>query len=184
MEKVITDIVTSVKEIALINGPIVSLFIGFFIIILESIIPALPLSVFIALNILVFGNIYGYLLSLLATITGCTLSFFMFRKGFRSLLYRKIENKKTIKQLIKRINKISFSSLVLIIAMPFTPAFLVNIASSLSSMSYKKFLLALLIGKSIMVYFWGFVGSTLIESFSDPKTVIELIIFMILAYIL
>lgn len=184
MENIVNDVVVAVKDIALSNGPIISFIIGILIIVLESMIPALPLSVFITLNIIVFGNISGYFISLFATILGCTLSFWIFRKGFRTFFYRKIENKINMKKLVKKITNIDLSNLTLIIAMPFTPAFLVNIAAGLSKISYKKFLLALIIGKTFMVYFWGFVGSTLVESFTDIKVVIEIIIFMVIAYVL
>lgn len=184
MEQAINQIVETIKNISILGGPFLSFFVGVMIIILESMIPVLPLSVFITLNIIVFGNVFGYLISLGATLIGCTLSFFFFRKGFRTYFYRKIENQVNIKSLVKKISKIDFSSLVLIIAMPFTPAFLVNIAGGLSTIEYKKFLLAAIIGKAFMVYFWGFVGSTFLESFTDIKVLTELAIFMLLAFIL
>ena len=53
----------------------IALIIGMSLIILESIIPMLPLAVFIAINMLVFGNIIGFILSWISTIIGCTLSF-------------------------------------------------------------------------------------------------------------
>lgn len=184
MEQAINQIVETIKNISMMSGPFVSFLVGVLIIILESMIPVLPLSVFITLNIIVFGNIVGYFISLGATLIGCTLSFFFFRKGFRTYFYKKIENQMNIKSLVRKISKIDLSSLVLIIAMPFTPAFLVNIAAGLSSMEYKKFILAALLGKTFMVYFWGFVGSTFLESFTNPKVLAELTVFMLLAYVL
>ena len=52
---------------------------GCFVIILESIIPALPLGVFIAFNMIAFGNIIGFLISWLSTSLGCLLSYFFFK---------------------------------------------------------------------------------------------------------
>ena len=51
---------------------------GILLILLESIIPALPLGVFIALNINAFGLIIGITISWLATCLGCYLSFLFF----------------------------------------------------------------------------------------------------------
>ena len=53
---------------------------GFLLIIFESMIPVLPLAVFIALNIMTFGSLFGFILSWVATVTGCMISFFLCRK--------------------------------------------------------------------------------------------------------
>ena len=67
--------------------------------------------------------------------------------------------------------------------MPFTPAFLVNIAAGLSKIETKKFILAILIGKIFMVYFWGFIGVSLIESLKNPFILLKVLILLIIAYI-
>lgn len=162
------------------------IFAGIILILLESIIPALPLSVFITLNMMTYGNLFGFLISWIATITGCSISFFLFRSTFRDKLYRfiKKKEKKELSKWLQNLSKISFSSLVLIIAIPFTPAFLVNIAAGLSKMKYRKFLLAIIIGKLGMVYFWGYVGTTLLESITNIVIVIRIAVILLVAYIL
>ena len=82
------------------------------------------------------------------------------------------------------VSNISFSKLVVIMAIPFTPAFSVNIGAGLSKMPYKKFLFAALISKISIVYFWGFVGTTFVESISDPTVLIKLGVLLIVAFIL
>jgi len=69
-----------------------------------------------------------------------------------------------------------------LIALPFTPAFLINIVCGLSKMEPKKFLLSILIGKISIVYFWGYVGTGLIESLQNPKIFLEIIIILLVAY--
>ena len=122
---------------------------GFLLIVLESIIPALPLSVFIGLNIITFGKILGYVISYFGTIVGCMLSFITFRYILKNYLYKIFKEKTRIKieDLMKKMTNIDFNTLVVIIAIPFTPAFLVNIAAGLSNIPIKKYIFALLIGK-------------------------------------
>ena len=60
---------------------------GFLLIVLESIIPALPLSIFVGLNIITFGNILGYVISYFGTIVGCMFSFITFRYILRNYFY-------------------------------------------------------------------------------------------------
>lgn len=162
------------------------IFAGVLLILLESIIPVLPLSVFITLNLMTYGDILGYLVSLLSTILGCTISFFLFRRFFQDKLYRLIHRKDydSIKKWMASVSNISFTNLVILLALPFTPAFLVNIGAGLSKMSYKKYALALIIGKAIMVYFWGYVGTSLLESLTDISVLLKIIGLLLLAYIL
>ena len=87
-------------------------------------------------------------------------------------------------KLINIIDDISFSKLVIIMAIPFTPAFAINIGAGLSKMKYKKFLLAAIIAKLSTVYFWGFVGTTLFESMTDITVIIKLTVILLIAFIL
>ena len=79
---------------------------------------------------------------------------------------------------------IEFSKLVLIIALPFTPAFLINIACGITGMDLKKFMTSILIGKLSIVYFWGFIGKSMLESITDIKTVVILCLLLLISYLL
>ena len=151
---------------------------GFLLIVLESIIPALPLSVFIGLNIITFGKILGYVISYFGTIVGCMLSFITFRYILKNYLYKIFKEKTRIKieDLMKKMTNIDFNTLVVIIAIPFTPAFLVNIAAGLSNIPIKKYIFALLIGKPFMIYFWGYIGANLLESLKNPIILVKIIV--------
>lgn len=159
---------------------------GFLLIVLESIIPALPLSVFIGLNIITFGKILGYVISYFGTIVGCVLSFITFRYILKNYLYKIFKEKTRIKieDLMKKMTNIDFNTLVVIIAIPFTPAFLVNIAAGLSNIPIKKYIFALLIGKPFMIYFWGYIGANLLESLKNPIILVKIIVIVLLAYLI
>jgi len=165
-----------------IFGPI----LGCVLIIIESILPILPLSVFVTLNFYAFGNILGFLISYACTILGCMISYMLVRSIFKNK-FDKFVNKKDhekLKKYVSLFNKIKLENLVILIAIPFTPAFLVNIAASLSDISKKKFWVSLLIGKLFMVYFWGYVGVTLIDSLKNPIYIVRIIILVLIAYII
>lgn len=161
-------------------GPIV----GCFFILIESMIPILPLFVFITLNFLAFGNILGFIISWIFTCIGCFISFMLFRKKVQTWLFKRIKKQGLISEhTIDVITNLKFEQLTTIIAVPFTPAFLVNIAAGLSKMSTKKFVGALLIGKIFLVAFWGFVGTSLLESIRHPINLVKVVILLVLAYI-
>lgn len=159
---------------------------GFFLIVLESVIPVLPLSVFVGLNILSFGNILGYVISYFGTIVGCMLSFIAFRYILRNLFYKIFKQKTRIKieNIMKKISNIDFNTFVIIIAIPFTPAFLINIIAGVSNLSRKKYLTALLIGKVSIVGFWGIIGKNFIESMTDIKALMFIALALFFAYII
>ena len=162
-------------------GPIV----GCFFILIESMVPVLPLFVFITLNFLAFGNILGFIISWIFTCIGCFISFLLFRCKVQTWLFKRLKKQGIISEhTIDVITNLKFEELTTIIAIPFTPAFLVNIAAGLSKMSYKKFLGALLIGKIFLVYFWGFVGVSLIESIKNPIYLVRVGILLAIAYAL
>ncbi|MEG1597125.1 MAG: VTT domain-containing protein [Bacilli bacterium] len=158
---------------------------GVLIILLESILPILPLAFFIALNIFTFGNVLGFLISYFATCLGCILSFILFRYFFSNKLEAYIQKRhsKKLDILLKRINNFKFSELTILIALPFSPAFLINIAAGLSKMSFKKFLSSILIGKTCIIYFWGYVGKSLLESITDLDTIIKVSLMLVFAYL-
>ena len=182
MEEIINNFVQIIKDIVLNNNIFLSMSVGVLIIVLESIIPILPLAVFIAVNMIAFGTVVGFLLSLFATILGCSLSFFIFKK-LRPHFLLKLKPNSSFRKFMLLVDNVSFSKLVMIMTIPFTPAFSINIAAGLSNMSYKEYFMALIISKSILVYFWGFVGTTLLESFTDITVVIKIIILILIAFI-
>lgn len=163
-----------------IFGPL----LGCVLICVESIIPILPLSVFITINFISFGSLWGFLISWLFTILGCSLSFILFRHYLKDWFIKKTKNTNKVRKLIRIVEKAKFQNIVLFLAIPFTPAFLVNIAASLSNISYKKFFYVILISKVFLVYFWGYVGTTLLESFTHPEALVKVILISIIAYVL
>lgn len=157
-----------------------------FLILIESIVPALPLSIFITLLFYKFGVFIGFIISYVFTILGCILSYKIFNSKLRYKLDNYINKNDMVKldKLKMRINKINFNSLCLIIAIPFTPAFLINIAAGLTNMNFKKYLYALMIGKIFLIIFWGFIGTSLINSFKNPINLVYIIVLLIICFII
>ena len=159
---------------------------GFFIVYIECLIPVLPLSVFIALNVNAFGFFIGVLISWIATCLGCVTCYYLY-VFLGDKLTKKFISKKTyskIKDKIDKFRDIKFSQLVLVITVPFTPSFLINLLAGLSKMPKEKFFLGLLVGKIFTIIFWGYIGKTLIESLTDVKALIYIGVTLIVAYII
>ena len=180
MKELIDTFVTHSTEILMGLGPIA----GVVLIILESILPMLPLSVFITLNMISFGSFFGFFISWLSTIVGCMLSFTLFRHFFQQKLERFIKKRdqQKLSNIMTTISNINFSNLVILIAIPFSPAFFINIAAGLSKIKVEKFFLAIIIGKMVMVYFWGYIGTTLLESLTDITVLFKIAGLLVIAF--
>ena len=158
--------------------------LGCALILVESIIPVLPLSVFITLNFMTFGNFFGFIISWICTIIGCMFSYYLFKKGLKDKTINKLNKNEAFKKVLKAVKNLNFYQLVIIIAIPFTPAFLVNIAAGMSRIKTKKFFAALVIGKLSLVYFWGYIGVSLLESIKDPIILLRIFALLGVVYII
>lgn len=158
-------------------GPVFACFLIF----IESIIPVLPLFVFITVIFLKYGAIFGFILSWLFTILGCMSSYFLVK--YLANKFFKLDGPK-LKKIISMIKRVSFPELVTIIAIPFTPAFLINIAAGMAKVPTKKFILSIMIGKISLVLFWGFIGTSLVDSLNNPIIMLKIVIIVLIAYII
>lgn len=163
-----------------VYGPL----LGSLFIILESIIPPLPLFVFITINFVAFGKVLGFIISWICTCIGCILSYYLVKKLFRNWVVNKIKDVNLLTKCMNYVENLSLTQVTMILSIPFTPAFMVNIAAGLCNMNFKKFLTAILISKIFLVYFWGVVGTGLLESFHNPTSLITVVVMIIIAYIL
>lgn len=158
---------------------------GFFIVFLECFIPALPLSVFVALNVNAFGFFVGTFISWIATSLGSIICYTLY-KLFKKKLMIILPKRKYLHEInvsIEKFKKVKFTQLVLILTLPFTPSFLINILGGLSGMPKEKFVTAILIGKLFEITFWGYIGKSLIESLTDIESLIYILFTLVFAYI-
>lgn len=163
-----------------VYGPL----LGSLFIILESIIPPLPLFVFITINFVAFGKVLGFIISWICTCIGCILSYYLVKKLFRNWVVNKIKDVNLLTKCMNYVENLSLTQVTMILSIPFTPAFMVNIAAGLCNMNFKKFLTAILISKIFLVYFWGIVGTGLLESFHNLTSLITVVVMIVIAYIL
>lgn len=149
---------------------------------LESIFPVIPLFVFITFVFLAFGRVLGFIISYIFTVLGCLLAYQLVKKYFSGFVYRKIGNKPVFKKSVNYVENLNVQKITVLLSIPFTPAFMVNIAAGLAKMDFKKFLTSILISKVFLVYFWGEVGTSLIESFKNPESLIKVVLIVAIAY--
>ena len=176
----IYNLIIGIVNSSTVYGPLFACFLIF----IESILPVLPLFVFITIVFIAYGYFIGFFVSYILTCLGCFLSFYLTRTILKNFFNKKIRKNVNFDKLMQKIDNIDLTHLVLLIALPFTPAFLVNITSALSSMKFKKFSIAIFIGKIFLVFFWGFIGTSLLESLKNPRIIIIIMVMLLIAYIM
>ena len=135
-----------------------------------------------AFNVHAFGLLLGIIISYIGTIIGCILSFLLFKK-FDSK-FKKFNEREKVKKIKSKMNNITIPSLATITALPFFPAYLINIAAGLSRVDSKKFIIGICFGKIPLVLFWCLVGKSFMDSLSDYKTILIIIGMLILTYVI
>jgi uncharacterized membrane protein YdjX (TVP38/TMEM64 family) len=179
MEELVTNLVNFIQSSGLLG-----VFLSCFILTIESIIPIIPLLVFISVNFIILGPVLGFIVSWIFTVLGSLLSYYLFKNKFSNKFLDKTKDSELVNKYIKIIKKLSTGKLLLIVALPFTPAFAVNIAAGILKLDFKKYLTAILFGKISLVVYSAYIGTTFIEGITNPILLVNLVILILIVYIL
>ena len=157
---------------------------GMLVIIINSIYPILvPLGVFITFNVSAFGIFIGFVISYIGTLIGCFISYMLFKK-VDNKLFTRFNEKEKVKKLKNKMKSTTIPQLAVLTALPFTPAFLVNVSAGLANLDTKKFIIGISIGKIPMILFWVFIGKSITESLTDWKTILIIIGMLVGTYVI
>jgi uncharacterized membrane protein YdjX (TVP38/TMEM64 family) len=150
---------------------------GFFLPFIEAFLPFLPLIVFVLTNAAAYGLLEGFLLSWLGASSGAMLVFIIVRQVRNRKWVKKIRKNKQVSAVTSWVDKHGFGPLFVLLAFPFSPSSIINVVAGLSKISIQQFALAVLLGKSVMIFSISYVGSSIMEFAEKPmKTIIVLVI--------
>ncbi|GFN31568.1 TVP38/TMEM64 family protein [Paenibacillus xylaniclasticus] len=141
----------------------------------EALIPALPLIVIVAANVNIYGLWYGFLLSWLGVTIGASIVFWIARKLGRRLgqwFRRRLPKSQKFFNWIE--NK-GFTPLFLLACFPFTPSALINVVAGLSTLPFRTFLIATLLGKSVMIFSISIVSADISNLAREPWRIVVLL---------
>lgn len=133
----------------------------------EAIIPSLPLTAIIAINISALSTAYGavtgtilaVLLSTLGSFIGMFLIFFIIRKTLSEKFVDKVEQNQHGKWFINIVEKGNTGLMLTILSNPLLPSSILNYAISLTNIKVKKYIFLTLTSRIIIVIFLTFLGS-------------------------
>lgn len=141
---------------------------GILLPLIEAFLPILPLVAFVMANAVVYGLFKGFLYSWLGAVIGALCVFFIIRKLGNKRFFKKITKQKQVKKVMQWVEEHGFGPLFLLMCFPFSPSSILNIVAGLSNVSRQQFMLAVLLGKSVMIFTIAYVGSSIASFAQNP----------------
>ena len=137
---------------------ILSIFIDLAIIMVLALFPVIPFILIAGVNILLYGPIVGFMLSLTGSLLGASSGFWLARTLGQAWAGSKVKKLGKWGALLRGN---SFSVVLLSRLIPVLPAAAVNYSAGLSLMTFPSFLLASLLGSIPMIIWESWVGHDL-----------------------
>lgn len=146
---------------------------GFALPFIEAFLPFLPLVVFVMTNAAAYGLLEGFLLSWIGASGGAICVFIIVRKLGEKRFFVWIRRNKQVKRVTTWLEKHGFGPLFLLMCFPFSPSAIINIVAGLSKISFQQFVLAVLLGKSVMIFTISYIGDSIMSFAQNPvKTIV------------
>lgn len=134
---------------------------GIILPLLEALLPFLPLVVFIVANATAYGLWYGFLLSWIGACVGAVIVFLLARR-FGSRWGDRIRRRMPkMDRFFDWIEHKGFTPIFVLSCFPFAPSALINIASGMSKIPLHTFVIAIVLGKAVMIFTLSFLGHDL-----------------------
>ncbi|HHY74485.1 MAG TPA: TVP38/TMEM64 family protein [Bacillus bacterium] len=150
---------------------------------IEAIIPILPLVLFVMANAAAFGLWKGFIISWIGASIGALIVFFLIRKFGRKRFFNFLTRHQKVKKLMNWVERHGFGFIFLMLCFPFSPSSLINVVAGLSRISTYQFILAVLLGKLVMIFTISFIGYDLQALIKQPfKTIFVLVLMFVLWY--
>ncbi|HIV75827.1 MAG TPA: TVP38/TMEM64 family protein [Candidatus Pseudogracilibacillus intestinigallinarum] len=150
-------------------GPLPGILLPF----IEAFLPFLPLIAFVMANSVAYGLLKGFLYSWIGSAVGSIAVFLLIRIFSKKKLFQKLKANKQVSYVTEWVDRHGFGPLFILLCFPFSPSSVINVVAALSNVSKQQFILAVLLGKSVMIFSIAYVGSSLREFAESPvKTII------------
>ncbi|MBO9128707.1 TVP38/TMEM64 family protein [Bacillus sp. 165] len=146
---------------------------GISLTLVEAFVPVLPLFAFVMANAAAYGLWAGFFYSWLGSCIGALLLCLIVRKYGRHRFFSFLNKHPKVRQSMRWIERKGFGPIFILYCFPFTPSALINVVAGLSRVSMKQFMLALMLGKVVMVLMISYVGFDALALIHKPiRTII------------
>lgn len=158
-------------------GPLPGILLTF----LKSFIPPMPTIVIVGVNAAVYGLWAGFLYSWIGMVAGCFTTFLLVRKISGTPLIERWAKKPKVQRGMRWIQRNGFSYVFLLGILPVGPFVAVNVAAGLARMNVMSYLMAVTLGKGIMVFCVSYIGANLSDLMAEPFKLLGVLAFILLS---
>ncbi|ANB56426.1 hypothetical protein GFC29_3557 [Anoxybacillus sp. B7M1] len=155
---------------------------GVIVTLLESFFPILPMFVFVMANAAAFGLWQGIMISWIGACLGSICVFLLARKIGQKRFFHFLSRHQKVKKLVDWVERHGFGPLFLLFCFPFTPSAIINVVAGLARVSRQQFILAVLLGKMVMIFMISFIGYDLAALAKQPLRTVAVIIAIFLLW--
>ena len=159
-------------------GPFVPILLAM----VESFVPPLPLIAIVALNVAAHGPIMGFLYSWCGVALGGLVMFTFWRRVVKRFFWRHASKYKWFRKAQGWVSNCDTSTLFTLAMLPFTPTSFLHLAFGISDFDGRRYALALLAGKFVMVAMMAIFGESLSNALENPLYLILAVILWVVMY--
>jgi uncharacterized membrane protein YdjX (TVP38/TMEM64 family) len=159
-------------------------FISILLNILISITGVFPSAPLTFVNVKLFGFWNGFSLSFIGEVLGAALSFWLYRKGFHTLVHTKTPSHSKWLKLLRVQGKESFILILSLRLLPFIPSGLITFFSAVGKGSFAVFISASALGKIPALFIEVYSVYHISQSSIQGKVILVLLSIILLFYII
>lgn len=141
----------------------------------------MPTIVIVGVNAAVYGLWAGFLYSWIGMVAGCFTTFLLVRKISGTPLIERWAKKPKVQRGMRWIQRNGFSYVFLLGILPVGPFVAVNVAAGLARMNLMSYLMAVTLGKGIMVFCVSYIGANLSDLMAEPFKLLGVLAFILLS---
>lgn len=145
---------------------------GILVPLLEAFLPFLPLIVIIAANVNIYGFGFGTIFSWIGIVVGAVVLFGICRKYGHRIRERLLKRYAATEKIFGWVENKGFTPLFLLSCFPFTPSVLITIVAALSNLPFRSFLVAVSLGKAVMVLLIAVLSFDITNLFTEPWRIV------------
>ncbi|SFL38377.1 Uncharacterized membrane protein YdjX, TVP38/TMEM64 family, SNARE-associated domain [Gracilibacillus orientalis] len=146
---------------------------GFLLPFIEAFLPFLPVIVFVMTNAAAYGLLEGFILSWTGASSGAIAVFMLVRRFKHIRLLQWISRNKQVRKVTNWLERHGFGPLFLLLCFPFSPSAVINLVAAISGVGFYQFVLAVLLGKGVMILTLSFIGDSIVSFAQNPvKTIV------------
>lgn len=161
-------------------GPFPGLLLPF----IEAFLPFLPLFVFVLANGAAYGLLKGFLYSWIGASLGSICVSNIVRRYSHTSFIKKIRRNKQVNWVTTRLEERGFGLLFILLCFPFTPSALIDVVAGISNVKMKAYMLAIVLGKAVMIFSIAYVGSSIVEFAKNPFKTIIIIVGIVIFWLI